>query len=325
MEFHIFADASKQAYGTVAYLVTPKGEEEGDSQFLMSKAKITPIKQTDNEDTIPKLEMMGIVLAANLASFCLEALKDYKFKKKIIWSDSRVALAQCSAKKSHKSSFVHNRIVRIRELCQGFDIRYVDSKDNPADLVTKPISAKNLKENELWKKGPDWLTDIRKWKEEEQKYDLFPITTELEDDWKIVNNLGIQVRITNMLGAVKAEIKEEQYSKYWRSSYEKTIRFFAMIIKWQKKSKKLDSNGRDFTEGERFAVKLMQKESFKEELKNLKEGKRIRNNSLAQMKLYLDEYGIIRCQGRLNDTGFVTINTPILFAYNHPLTILYIQ
>ena len=39
----------------------------------------------------------------------------------------------------------------------------------------------------------------------------------------------------------------------------------------------------------------------------------------------MEEYEIVRCKGRLNDTSFITINTPILFAYNHPLTILYIQ
>ena len=70
----------------------------------------------------------------------------------------------------------------------------------------------------------------------------------------------------------------------------------------------------------------MQKESFQEELKDLRKNKRVKQSSVyAREKLYIDENGIIRSQGRLNDTSFVKINTPIVFAYNHPLTILYIQ
>ena len=68
-----------------------------------------------------------MLLAANLAKFCLEAMKNHPFKKKIIWSDSKVALAQCSASKSNKNTFIHNRVIQIRELCEGFEINYVNS------------------------------------------------------------------------------------------------------------------------------------------------------------------------------------------------------
>ena len=76
----------------------------------MSKASITNIKKVEKQDTVPKLELMGILLAANLATFCIEAMKEFKFRKKIIWSDSKVALAQCSTIKSNKTAFVHNRV-----------------------------------------------------------------------------------------------------------------------------------------------------------------------------------------------------------------------
>ena len=344
MELHVFADASIQAYGAVAYIVIPRhtnslrglprgsdGDNDGCSQFLMSKAKITSAKKTSKEDTIPKLEMMAIVLAANLANFCLEAMSTYNIRKKIIWSDSRVALAQLSAK-SNKTSFIHNRVVKVRELCEDFEIKHVSSKDNPADFVTKPIRAKKLKSNQLWEKGPEWITDKSNWKKEEQIYTLFPDTQEEESHMKI-NSKHVQVKVTNYLGQINGLLSNNKSSDIWRNEYAKTVRFVAMTKRLIKRAKKLDHeitpikemSVNEFAEAERTIVKLMQSESFPEEIELLKKGKSVKKNNLLQMKLYLDEYDIIRCQGRLNDTSFITINTPILFAPDHPLTIMYIQ
>ena len=82
----------------------------------------------------------------------------------------------------------------------------------------------------------------------------------------------------------------------------------------------------EFAEAERSAIKLMQNESFKEELELLRKGKKIKNDSKYWSdNLYLDKHKIIRTKGRLNDTSFEKINTPVLFQHKHPLTLLYIQ
>ena len=240
-------------------------------------------------------------------------------------------MAQCSAK-SNKTSFIHNRVTRIRELCKDFEIRHVGSKDNPADFTTKPIRAKKLKSNELWEKGPEWLTDMSNWKKEEQKYTLFPNTLEEESQWKVTTSL-VQVRVANFLGQITGTLPNNKSLDIWRNEYAKTVRFVAMIDRWRKRSKKLGHeitltkviSSNEFAEAERKVIRRMQLESFPEEIASLKKGKIVKKNNLCQMKLYLDKHDIIRCQGRLNDTGFISINTPILFAPDHPLTIMYIQ
>ena len=114
----------------------------------------------------------------------------------------------------------------------------------------------------------------------------------------------------------------------------KTIRFFIIINRLKKKAKKIQyentplkqTSANEFAEAERTAIKLMQANSFEEEINLLKAGKRVKASSkYYQDNLYLDKYQIIRTHGRLSDTSFEKVNTPILFEYKHPLTLLYIQ
>ena len=179
--------------------------------------------------------------------------------------------------KSTKNAFVHNRVVRIRELCKGFEIRYVNSFDNPADLTTRPTTTNQLKNNNLWKKGPLWLTNKSNWQKEEEKYNLFPIITQENQEWKISHD-KIQIKVENLMGQIIAEIDNKNTLKCWKNNYEKTIRFFAIINRLKKKAKKIQyentplkqMSANEFAEAERKAIKLMQTNSFEEEIDLLK-------------------------------------------------------
>ena len=62
---HVFADASKVAYGACVYLV--KGNE---SAFVMAKIRVAPLKQV----TIPQLELMAALIGGKLASHIVSSL-----------------------------------------------------------------------------------------------------------------------------------------------------------------------------------------------------------------------------------------------------------
>jgi len=81
-QLHVFADASPLAYGTVAFLC-----REQDVSFVMAKARVAPLKQL----TLPKLELMAVLMAARLCNFISVALKSPRCSIQL-WTDSQIVL-----------------------------------------------------------------------------------------------------------------------------------------------------------------------------------------------------------------------------------------
>ena len=55
-----------------------------------------------------------------------------------------------------------NRIKEIK-LVENQTWRYCSTENNPADLLTRRMTAKNFAENKLWRHGPQWITKESDW------------------------------------------------------------------------------------------------------------------------------------------------------------------
>ena len=75
----------------------------------------------------------------------------------IIWTDSQCVLNWLKSKKS-LSVFVKNRIKKITNE-KNVEFRYINTKNNLADLSSRGMSSKELKQSILWWNGPEWLKD----------------------------------------------------------------------------------------------------------------------------------------------------------------------
>ena len=150
-ELHVFADASKRAYGFAAYSVQLECQT---SYLLLSKYRVAPVKEL----TIPRLELTALNLASKLASTLMECV-NLPLTSCTLWSDSKVSISWV---KYHRSTdvYVRNRVDEIRE--KNFPVRYVPTQDNPADLLTRGIMFKQFCNSGLWKFGPSWLTQPSK-------------------------------------------------------------------------------------------------------------------------------------------------------------------
>ena len=75
----------------------------------------------------------------------------------IIWADSKCILNWLKSKKL-LSVFVKNRITEITSE-KNVEFRYINTNDNPADLPSRGMSSKELKQSTLWWNGLEWLKD----------------------------------------------------------------------------------------------------------------------------------------------------------------------
>ena len=81
-------------------------------------------------------------------------------------SDFKVAIALCIRGNKFGpgtvKTFVANRVTNILNNIHIDDIWYVNTSENPSDIATRPITAKEFTEkSDLWLHGPKWLRGDR--------------------------------------------------------------------------------------------------------------------------------------------------------------------
>lgn len=74
------------------------------------------------------------------------------------YSDSKVVLGYITNDSRRLYVYVSNRVERIRRTSAPQQWRYVSTQQNPADLATRSVEAKDLKES-TWHTGPKFLYD----------------------------------------------------------------------------------------------------------------------------------------------------------------------
>uniref|UniRef100_A0A1I7VKQ3 Integrase catalytic domain-containing protein n=1 Tax=Loa loa TaxID=7209 RepID=A0A1I7VKQ3_LOALO len=146
---HVFTDASSLAYSAAVYLVSQ--EMHGTkSSLIFSKSRIAPIKGM----TIPRLELMAILIGTRAAQFVMTQL-DLTNIKVILWSDSKCALHWIKNHSNLLPRFIQNRVEEIRRTKCTF--RYIPSEENPVDVATRGLNPKQLRGFMPWWHGPSWL------------------------------------------------------------------------------------------------------------------------------------------------------------------------
>ncbi|XP_022906777.2 uncharacterized protein [Onthophagus taurus] len=129
VELHLFSDASSVGYCAVAYLRYILPNNNISVSLICAKSRVAPLKTI----SLPRLELCGAVLLANMVKFILSNISGIVQPEIFAWSDSMVVLHWLDSSPHRWKTFVANRTSHIQDILPGNRWRYVQSKDNPAD------------------------------------------------------------------------------------------------------------------------------------------------------------------------------------------------
>ncbi|XP_061709729.1 uncharacterized protein LOC133519692 [Cydia pomonella] len=164
-ELHCFADAAKDSYAAVVYLRSSDGSNIKTS-FLLSKNRVAPLdkkmkdgKKTERKMTIPQLELLGCVIGNRLLTYIKETI-ELPITRQYLWTDSLVVLNWIHSNKL-LPPFIANRTEEIKRNV-GLETYYVNTKENPADIATRPELW--IQKKSVWLEGPAFLSKEKsKW------------------------------------------------------------------------------------------------------------------------------------------------------------------
>jgi len=153
VEMHHFSDASLEGYGACSYLRLIDDRNQATAALVMAKSRVTPAKSV----TVPRLELTAAVVSVKIGNFLCKELKFDEIKN-VFWTDSNVVLGYINNDSKRFHIYVANRVQQIRDGSSPEQWKHIDTTSNPADIASRGSSAEELLKNDLWWKGPAFLS-----------------------------------------------------------------------------------------------------------------------------------------------------------------------
>ena len=148
---HGISDDSESAYAACIYLQSERQSGNSEVKFVVAKPRVTLIKKIF---IISRLELFGSYILSKLVCNVYNGIcDDIELKVFSCWSDSQVSLAWIKDINSEFKTFLHNRLIVIRNNV---------TNENPADIITK-LKMCNISTNNLWWEGSHFSKNIVKY------------------------------------------------------------------------------------------------------------------------------------------------------------------
>lgn len=315
IQLHGFSDASEAGFAACVYLRVEDQDFNTTIRLLIAKSKVAPLKRM----TIPRLELCGAHLLSKLLYYCSEQLSvKYKLDSVTAWCDSTIALAWIHTPSYRLKLFVSNRVSQIQELTPSCIWKHVSSGDNPADLASRGLMAKNLVTNDLWWFGPPWLKINSSAWPEILANQLVP-----EDSLPEIKSSSF-----NLMATSENSENFDFLTKY--ASWTTLLRIMAFVLRFisclKTKKKKNDPFSPDeLKESNNRICWLLQQVSFKKDIELLKKNK-VCSSSIQRLSPFLDDSGILRVGGRLKNSNLnFEAKHPIILPKTHPVVHLIVD
>lgn len=317
IQLHIFMDASERAFSAVAYWRFENASEI-EIALIGSKTKVAPLKLL----SIPRLELQAAVLAKRFAE-TIQKEHSIKPDQRFFWCDSKTVHCWINSRERNFKQFVAFRIGEILDGTETNEWRFVPSKQNVADVATKPNKELEVSNDQRWFQGPSFL---------KENQDRWP--KEKHED---VDEEVLEIRRLNHVSVEDRGFSIIDQSRF--SSWKKILRTTARVLKTQelgeerpltipKFLKKVTENLTvdDMEQAKEFLIKKAQWEVFAKEIESLEKTSQIPDSSsLKTLSPYLEK-GILKVKGRIEAlTCGWNMKRPIILPRKHKITFLIID
>lgn len=335
LDIHAFGDASTLGYGGCVYLACRESKR---SSLVMSKSRVA---KRDKTLTIPRMELLALVLAARMAETTIAELSSrISVVKVALHTDSMVVYYQVRSEGRRFDTFVGNKLGEIHMILEQLaefnpEVLHVPTDLNPADLVSRGVPAEEFGEHaDFWNQGPAFiLEDESKW----------PRISKSEER-KVLSGGGVFMGVLG-LSEPDAEKNDDDYVGVDGYLSEEEREFIGKheIFQEYLRLKSIRSGGmgdelmhEEYEALRREEIKQVQRKVFGKEIeKCIAETKGQpdrwfvpRAGPLRDMQLWVDEHGVLRLITRL-DYGKKNfpeeMRRPLILPARHCLTELIIR
>ncbi|XP_058128506.1 uncharacterized protein LOC131292787, partial [Anopheles ziemanni] len=292
VQLHTFCDASEAAFGACIYSRCENKQGHVRISLLASKSRLAPLKRV----TLPRLELNAAVTGAHLYDRVKQAM-GLESAESYFWSDSTVTLHWLSSPPNNWKTYVGNRVAEVQAYSHLHPWKHIAGCSNPADLVSRGVTAADFVKSALWSSGPEWL--IRPASE-------WPNSTPTVAD-------GAELEIRQVSAAVAViETVHPWFERY--SSYTKLLRVIGYCLRFVRNAKEKCRTRRDPLEppasstitpdlmeaAKTVLCKLAQQDAFPTELERLRKREVVPKRSpLRRLSPFIDSEGVMRVGGRL--------------------------
>ena len=295
------------------------------SRLVASKTRVLPVKR----QSIPRLELLGSLILARLIDTILTS---WSIKiDPVYWVDSMSVLFWIKNEKPWKQ-YVASRVKEIRRLTSREQWRHCPGPMNPADLPSRGLTRDKMLNNALWWEGPpflclpdsEWPGEVMSVMDESVNKELRknpPSTTHV-----LAVNSGSIYKLDLILDVTR-------FSKL-NLLFRVTARVFRFItnLKMQtaNKTQSVDIgelSSEELNNAELYWLQYIQSQAFEQEYRYLRGDHSFSAPIyIRQFGLFIDDDGVLRCQGRINNSALgVYQKNPILLPSKHPFIDLLIK
>ncbi|XP_062716636.1 uncharacterized protein LOC115260563 [Aedes albopictus] len=312
---HGYCDASDVAMGACIYIRAVDNDGNSSSHLLCAKSKLAPIG--NGRTTTPRLELCAAVILARLISNVRAALSATDFYEVRAFSDSKVVLAWLAGGAARWKTFVANRVAEISTHLPSINWSHVGTLHNPADMISRGAFPEQLHQNTLWWHGPTWDPS-------ETDNESAP-NGNLDDIEQRQLDREQRTAAVVCFTVYENRFLDDMMARYY-PNLQLLLRITARILRFGhpefRCSPRLSPAEINFALGK--YLQHTQQQHFPSELSRLQRGLTVeRSSPLHQLNPFLDENGVVRVGGRLQQSDLSYDNKhPILLPCHSILTSL---